>query len=917
MGIKTKFNPMGGRPSEKGSLSEWRYSTAVNGQITLYEYLGTYSSVKPVYVPMKHGKTVINDYTSGTTPATSNTPFYNNPSAVSVDLQNVPFVNNNMSNAFYNCQNLTSVVGINQNVTNMFYTFYNCYNLNQNIQIPNNVTNMAYTFWNCTNFNQNIQIPSGVTNMAYTFWNCSNLNQNIQIPNSITNMYQTFSFCYSLNQNIQIPNSVTDMPRTFSDCYNLNQNIQIPNSVTDMPHTFYSCTNLNQNIQIPNSVTVMSHTFYNCTNLQGTLTIQSANITNTNYCFYGSGLIKNVIFPSRYIDNTYTPTRNSLATAATGGYAVGTAAGNLVNNTTQNAVFYAYDPVAWEGYNAWVGDGINWRLTKWGGIGNAVGKTCIQVPTSITSYSTFPTMISNTCFDGVLVLDEIDCNHVPIYPAVSTNFFGNIERATGISIYNFNCQGATQLYALTYMSPGIDSFSTGTPQRRTFFINMPNAITNCQALCGHAKGFSNFYIMGNDDLKVYSMFNACNTKDVNVHFTHVNSTNGTNWFRNYSSTYRKNIYLYYTYSNGTATNVYNAYKSNSTYMGTTGNAVTLPSPHYNSTSNFYFYNISEDYCPTNNASWWCCPVNGALKYTGVGYSDDEPITLPTSLSVRQYPDKYVSVTTNTQNMSNMFNGFFKINTPITIPDDVTSMCTTFYNCYNLNQNIQIPNNVTNMYQTFAYCYNLNQNIQIPNNVTNMAYTFYNCTNFNQNIQIPSGVTNMCYAFANCRLNFVEKEITIPIGVTNIVGSFINSSWFVSNLVIPSSVTNLYKTFDNAQIVETNVSIPSSVTSLYMTFANATIVNDCNLPSSIQNMYQAFYNRSAVINVYLPATEVTNAVNCFYTSILTADTNLYIPFQYSNGVNTKTFNAFKSAGYIYTNGVSNYQHYVTVYNIGIV
>ena len=43
-------------------------------------------------------------------------------------------------------------------------------------------------------------------------------------------------------------------------------------------------------------------------------------------------------------------------------------------------------------------------------------------------------------------------------------------------------------------------------------------------------------------------------------------------------------------------------------------------------------------------------------------------------------------------------------------------------------------------------------------------------------------------------------------------------------------------------------------------------------------------------------------------------NVYIPFKYSNGVNTQTFDSFRIAGYLYTNGVSNNQHGVTVYDL---
>ena len=188
-----------------GRLSDWRYDTLSDGQIVLCEYLWQYDSTVPVYVPTAGGKTMINNYLSGDTPAVSNTPFLNNPDVVSVDLQSVPFRINNMSYAFYNCQNLVSVNNINPNVTNMARSFYNCVNLNQNIQIPNSVTNMTSTFLDCYNLNQNIQIPNSVINMARTFDYCNNLQGTINIlSDQITNANRCF-YDTSLPKNVYIP----------------------------------------------------------------------------------------------------------------------------------------------------------------------------------------------------------------------------------------------------------------------------------------------------------------------------------------------------------------------------------------------------------------------------------------------------------------------------------------------------------------------------------------------------------------------------------------------------------------------------------------------------------------------------------------------------------------------------------------
>ena len=185
---------------------------------------------------------------------------------------------------------------------NMSQTFYNCNNLNQNIQIPDGVVNMYRTFSYCGKLNQNILIPNGVVDMTETFSFCNSINQNIQIPNGVVNMYGTFMHCTKLNQNILIPNGVTNMSQTFSTCENLNQNIQIPDGVTDMYETFFYCTNLNQNILIPNSVTNMFETFYSCMYLNQSILIPNS-VTNVakafGGCFY---LNQNILIPNSVVD---------------------------------------------------------------------------------------------------------------------------------------------------------------------------------------------------------------------------------------------------------------------------------------------------------------------------------------------------------------------------------------------------------------------------------------------------------------------------------------------------------------------------------------------------------------------------------------------------------------------------------------
>ena len=195
--------------------------------------------------------------------------FKNNKTVVNIDLCDVPWVNNSMFNAFYNCNNLTSVTNINQNVTSIAYAFRSCSNLVNAPVIGNNVTNMYGTFYNCIRL---VNAPI--------------------IPNNVTSMVETFYYCYNLVNASVIPNNVASMYQTFLNCRNL---VNVP--------------------VIPNSVTDMSRTFWNCSNLQGDIYIKSENITNATNCFNQTSLTKNVYIPFTYENGVNTKTYNSFINA--------------------------------------------------------------------------------------------------------------------------------------------------------------------------------------------------------------------------------------------------------------------------------------------------------------------------------------------------------------------------------------------------------------------------------------------------------------------------------------------------------------------------------------------------------------------------------------------------------------------------
>lgn len=224
----------------------------------------------------------------------TNTCFSNNQDITSVNLHNIPWINNSMFSAFNNCQNLQSVNNINENVINMSEAFKFCQNITSVPNIPDNVKNMERIFYSCENLSSFPDIPNGVNNIKYAYGLCTNLRNPPTIPNGITDLLGTFYDCRNLSTAPVIPNSVTQMQSTFhidpivfsNDMTPLTEPPIIPNSVTTLYDTFSGQTHLLNVPSIPNSVTDLRQTFTYCYNLTS-INLTGNYVTNSKYTFSG------------------------------------------------------------------------------------------------------------------------------------------------------------------------------------------------------------------------------------------------------------------------------------------------------------------------------------------------------------------------------------------------------------------------------------------------------------------------------------------------------------------------------------------------------------------------------------------------------------------------------------------------------
>ena len=212
------------------------------------------------------------------------------------------------NSAFMHCNSLTSIV-IPENVTSIgVATFFNCYNLSS-IYLGRNVTSIEkQAFYCCYHVNE-IHYLGSIDEWYFKLWSTSQISSsydlfigdvkvtNFELPDGLTSIEEDILGGCTSMISVSIPNSVTSIGEgAFSGCTGLTS-IEIPNSVTNIGNNAFSICSALTSLEIPYGVdSIRNRTFYGCTNLTS-VTIPNSVVSIGDGVFEGCSSLKAIAIP--------------------------------------------------------------------------------------------------------------------------------------------------------------------------------------------------------------------------------------------------------------------------------------------------------------------------------------------------------------------------------------------------------------------------------------------------------------------------------------------------------------------------------------------------------------------------------------------------------------------------------------------
>lgn len=559
----------------ENDLADWRYYDAGGGTVYLYEYLGQGQEIDGklfLDVPEHNGKSFIGSYSIS---GTANMPFYAQNKFDVIRLNNRPFLNNDASNAFCENPRLYSVFQFDSNIINMCNAFRNCTNLqvpgdydfiNFKYTLPPSVKDASNCFYNCRSLYSNIFIPKTITNAAYMFCACYNL------PSSF-NAVNLFQNCYYLQDAEAVFNGGMPYPinyvGTFANCYNLKSArhafaVGTVARAYNMYKCFYDCRNLVYAPTRFSNVTNLDYAFYNCYSMN--LAVDWDAFSHGQACHTADFAFYNARIPTaanffyncselKHAYNTFGRIKFSNSRIVSNAFR------NCKNLINAGGAFFSTSAIASD-------------------------YTFAECPNLQT--------VANAFYNCTFLQYANDCFY-------NSN---NIINATAVF---FNCYNLKTNVALPNSIKYVDyAFHNCinipvSPQTKfrnyTNLINASHCFSGCNQISNMYGVFTNCYnLQYADETVPYNVtqiawcFRNCNSLTGNITIRSPRIGNIVNAFAGHNASLRKNIRIYFTYANGVNSATYNQFKANNVFKGTSGNAAGT-NPMYNSTSNFYVYNL--------------------------------------------------------------------------------------------------------------------------------------------------------------------------------------------------------------------------------------------------------------------------------------------------------------------------------------
>lgn len=734
----------------------------------------------------------------------------------------------------------------------MWGAFEDCPNLQSVTNISPQVTNMQAAFYNCQRLTSTPTLPSSVTSLHSTFYGCPNLTTMPTIPGNVIDMAYAFMYCNNMSTTTAIPNSVNDVCYCFAYT-NISASPTLPPSITELDYTYAFCKNLNTTPTIPPSVTSLIGAFQGCEKITTPPTIPG-NATDLSYTFSGCYNLRTAPEISNnvnYLDETFKDCYN-----LSGDIIIRTP--NIIHNVTAINTFdntslrkNVYIPPYY--YNDTTTHSETYNAFIEAGYDDKGTKDGVYL-----CYNYYPALpsdwITSTAANGTTILEQyIGTNTTVVTP--HNDWYSNKIMNTGTR----NDSQFTNNTNITHVDLGgvefINNTAISTFRNCTNLVSVTNLSPNITDL---ALTFMNC-----------SSLESIPTLPPNIQIL------------NFTFSLCSNITSLPTLPTSLI-DIQGAFGATGITGGLT---INLP----NVTNGIYAFrnvrgltSINANLPKANNLAHF---VNNCDNLTDVNIIAPNCTYIVNIFynctNLTNVYLKFDNVTDATNLFSNCTN---LVNVSWSIPN-ATILRNTFLNCQNLTTVPTISNSVTDMYGTFRQCYNLTDAPILPNSVTDMTDAFTLCYNLVNAPVIPESVTLLTNAFSDCHNLAVAPNI--PSSFNKSLQSTFRGCYNLTTVYSLGNAYNLVNTFNGCYSLVNIPSIPNTVTDMRNTFRRCT-----NLAG----------------NIYIHSNRVSYANYCFYNTSLTK--NVYIPFEYENGVATQTYNSFIAAGY----GTEDYLHGVHLKDI---